>query len=44
MCEILEYFMDDVALTERFFGEVASWMAMKESRVLLAGGYMLNGS
>lgn len=44
MCEILEYFVADVALTERFFGEVAGWMAMKESGSLLAGGYMLNES
>lgn len=36
--------MAAVALTEKFLAEIAGWKAMKESRVLLAGGRVLNGS
>lgn len=36
--------MAEVVLTERFLAEIAGWKVMKESRVLLAGGRVLNGS
>lgn len=36
--------MAEIVLTEKFLAEIAGWRAMKESRVLLAGGRVLNGS
>ncbi len=36
--------MDEVALTERFLAEIVGWRAMKESRVLLAGWRVSDGS
>ena len=35
---------EEVVLTEKFLAEIAGWRAMKESRVLLASGRVLNGS